>query len=506
MALVSALAPGTAAAATGDLYAVTGAGGGSSNEFCTPPNSQLYTLNPATAAATLVAPILVGATPVQSVTGIAIHPTTGQMYAVASPCDNFGLSTLYSVDKATGAATVIGSVGSLVNAQIPDISFDPFGNLYGWNESGDDLIKIDITNGTFTQVGECNCSTASTGLAISSAGAMYMKDSNVLNRMSHVAGTIVDSVSMSSFAHNMLSFSPTDVLYTGVRDVAGPTAFTLMTVDIATGNVTTVGSNAVTRISAIEFDRGTVTAPPTTDLSLTKIVDDDTPEVGTDVIFTLTVTNNGPNNATGVEVTDALPAGYSFVSSTPSQGSYDDGTGVWTVGTVNSSASATLAITATTLSTGSGYTNEAEITAAGIFDLDSFPGDADSTQDDFASQVVSPFDPDLDASAALTVHGPTRANAKRKGFVVTVMNLGSVSFSVNETNLSVLINGSSSTVSCDSFSTTLAPGDSQRVRCSFSPVNFGLASGDTVTYSATVNVPLDPTSGNNTATEIATAK
>jgi uncharacterized repeat protein (TIGR01451 family) len=495
-----------AGAATGDLYAVTGSGGGSSNEGCTPPDSQLYKLDPATAAPTLVGPILVGATPVKSVTGIAIHPTTGQMYAVASPCDNFGFSTLYAVDKATGAATVIGSVGGMAEAQIPDISFDPFGNLYGWNEWDDDLIKIDITNGTFTQVGECGCGTAQTGLAINSAGAIYAKSGSELDRINHVTGTIVDSVSMDDFAHNIASFSPTDVLYTGERGAAGPTAFTLMTVDVATGHVTTVGSNAIQRISAIEFDRGVVTPPPVADLSLTKSVDDDTPEVGQDVDFTLTVSNAGPANATGVHVTDALPAGFAFVSSNASQGGYDDSTGDWNVGTVNASASATLVITATTLSTGSGYTNNAEISASGAFDMDSFPGDADPAQDDRATQVTTPFDPDLDATVSVDVNGPTRAAAKNKGFVVTVSNAGTTTFTVTNSNLVVTVEGTSSVVSCRTFTAVLAPGTSARVRCTAALVNLGLSPGDSVDYSATVNLVLDAVTGNNSDTATFTAK
>ena len=52
------------------------------------------------------------------------------------------------------------------------------------------------------------------------------------------------------------------------------------------------------------------------------------------ITFTVTLTNNGPDRVDGrVEVTDLLPAGLTFVSDSPSQGSYTPGNGVWTVGT-----------------------------------------------------------------------------------------------------------------------------------------------------------------------------
>ena len=56
--------------------------------------------------------------------------------------------------------------------------------------------------------------------------------------------------------------------------------------------------------------------------------------VGQPTTFTVVVTNHGPARVTGLVVQDLLPAGLSFVSASPSQGSYADATGAWTIGTL----------------------------------------------------------------------------------------------------------------------------------------------------------------------------
>src|SRR5439155_1058996 len=77
---------------------------------------------------------------------------------------------------------------------------------------------------------------------------------------------------------------------------------------------------------------------------------------------TITVTNSGPSNATGVQVTDQLPAGMTFIFATPSACTYSSGTGVWNIGGLASGGSQTLTITATVTTTGS-LTNTATKTA-----------------------------------------------------------------------------------------------------------------------------------------------
>ncbi|MDI6051140.1 Ig-like domain-containing protein, partial [Flavobacterium sp. XS2P24] len=98
------------------------------------------------------------------------------------------------------------------------------------------------------------------------------------------------------------------------------------------------------------------------DLVVTKTVDIASPFIGTNVTFTINASNNGPSNATNVIVSDLLPSGYTFVSSTPSVGTYTSGAGVWTIGNLANGASQTLTVTATVKATGV-YANTATITA-----------------------------------------------------------------------------------------------------------------------------------------------
>lgn len=99
---------------------------------------------------------------------------------------------------------------------------------------------------------------------------------------------------------------------------------------------------------------------PTTNLQLNKEVDNAMSLIGEEVEFKLTVYNAGPQNATGVKVVDILSFGFSHVSHL-GDGTYDAGTGIWTIGNLNSGATATLNLTAIVNPSGNHY-NQAIVT------------------------------------------------------------------------------------------------------------------------------------------------
>ncbi|MBE1536374.1 DUF11 domain-containing protein [Actinomadura algeriensis] len=81
-------------------------------------------------------------------------------------------------------------------------------------------------------------------------------------------------------------------------------------------------------------------------LVLAKAADRVQATVGEVITFHLTVTNNGPSQATGVKVTDRLPRQLRFLSADAASGSYDPVNGVWSIATLAARATARLEIRA----------------------------------------------------------------------------------------------------------------------------------------------------------------
>ncbi|MFM8290210.1 MAG: hypothetical protein ACKOC4_00745, partial [Planctomycetia bacterium] len=157
------------------------------------------------------------------------------------------------------------------------------------------------------------------------------------------------------------------------------------------------------------------------DLAVTKTVSDSTPNVGDTITYTVTLTNNGPDTATGVELTDTFPtAELRFDSATPSQGSYNAGSGVWTVGTLTSGAAVTLTITATVLPPAAPgavpgtQTNVAEVTASNEPDPD--PSNNRDEVDETPQYA--------DLAVTKTVNNATPNVGQNVTFTITLSNLG----------------------------------------------------------------------------------
>src|SRR5262249_20141449 len=109
-------------------------------------------------------------------------------------------------------------------------------------------------------------------------------------------------------------------------------------------------TNTATITNADQFDPDTTNnsdsateTPQQADLAVTKSVSDATPNVGDTITFTITLTNFGPNPATGVRVEDLLPPGLTFVSA-EGPGTYTSASGVWAVDAVDPGTPLTLTI------------------------------------------------------------------------------------------------------------------------------------------------------------------
>ncbi len=127
---------------------------------------------------------------------------------------------------------------------------------------------------------------------------------------------------------------------------------------------------------------------PEADLSLTKVVSNSEPKVNNSVTYVVTLSNSGPDQATGVTVKDLLPTGVTYTSHTAEQGTYDNTTGVWTAGVLDKDESVTLEIVVKVVQEGT-IVNVAEVTASDQPDPDSTPNNQVAGEDDQASASLA---------------------------------------------------------------------------------------------------------------------
>ena len=239
---------------------------------------------------------------------------------------------------------------------------------------------------------------------------------------------------------------------------------------------------------------------PYPDLSVTKTDSPDSVPVGADLTYTMTVTNSGSLNATGVTLTDTLPPDTTILSITPSQGTCSSAGLVVTclLGSLNNGSSATVTIVVWPNSTGT-LTNTASVTGSQS-DLNTANNTATATTTVVAASadlsLTKTDSPDpvavgnsLSYTLVVTNNGPSRAN----GVTLTDPLPGGVTF-VYASSTQGSCSEAGGTVTCPIGQ--VGHGMSETVTMVVTPTGTG-----TLTNTASVaSTESDPVPGNNSVT------
>jgi uncharacterized repeat protein (TIGR01451 family) len=307
-------------------------------------------------------------------------------------------STLDIVARVTGEGPIINNRASIT-------SLDQFDNNPANDSEGEDVspnnldlvVTKAVDDNTPNQNQNVTFTVTVTNLGLASATGV------------RVADALPAGLTFVSATPSTGTYSSTTGIWTvgALSNTLGSNIASLQLVATVTGQSPIINTAELDNVDQFDTvttnNRQSVTVTPNVlDLAVAKTVDDSTPDRNQNVTFTVTVTNNGPINATNVQITDSLPAGLTFVSATPSTGTYSNTTGIWTLGALSSTAgqnTATLQIVAT-MSGSAAVTNTASV--SGVAELDT------NVNNNTASAQVTPNVADLaiTKSATPTLAGP----------------------------------------------------------------------------------------------------
>jgi hypothetical protein len=201
-----------------------------------------------------------------SVTGLAFHPTTGVLYGSTGNANTAAVATLVTINPTTAQVTVVGPflAGPVNTSGTPttmgDLAFDVGGNLYGVATiGGPNLYSINAATGQATLVGPNGVATSTTGggLAISATRIAAFYGTPTASRFGTYDGVtgaytnIANPAKPVGGGYGALDFNGS-VLY-GLNVGSGsPPPTVLVTIDTTTGAVTNVGPSLAS-LDAIAF-------------------------------------------------------------------------------------------------------------------------------------------------------------------------------------------------------------------------------------------------------------
>jgi hypothetical protein len=206
----------------------------------------LYTIDPDTAAATVVAPIRLGGSEPIGITGLAVQPGSGVFFGITGRLSPAVPHSLVKIDPASGDATLVGELEAVGS----DIGFSSNGTLYTWLPELRQLATLDLGTGKATPIGAPGAQPADGAGAlaidandtgyVAATGATGTLDRLDLRTGARTRGPKLTGAPYPSAIIN-LSFSPSGKLFAVNASSGAPADTVLVAIDPASGVVSTIG-------------------------------------------------------------------------------------------------------------------------------------------------------------------------------------------------------------------------------------------------------------------------
>jgi hypothetical protein len=224
------------------LYAASVRSGGTNADI--PIAGNLYTVNLANGQAALIGAIRLSGGKAIGVTGMAFHPQTNVLYGITSAQSPNVPNSLVTIDANSGVATLVGELRTVGS----DLSFDAKGVLYVWMQTTSQLGMVDISTAKVTPVGKPGPQGAAAGIAVDPQGMVYVTAkgaSGTLDNVDLASGGLQQGPPLTgapfSTQINSMSFSPSGLLLAVNSNGGSPAITKLVTINTATGAVSTIG-------------------------------------------------------------------------------------------------------------------------------------------------------------------------------------------------------------------------------------------------------------------------